>query len=50
MLLNTTSTIKEAVWKILFSLWWDIQVKSYALSNFGCYEDQIATEGGIQVF
>ena len=41
MLLNTTSTIQETAWKVL--CFWDIQVKSYALSNFGCYEDQIAT-------
>ena len=38
---NIFSFIKEAAWKILFP--WDIQVKSYALSNFGSHEDQIAT-------
>ena len=41
MLLNTTSTIKENARKILFP--WDLEVESYSLSNFGCYEDQIAT-------
>ena len=41
MLLNTTSTIKGSGRKILFS--WDLEVESYALSNFGCYQDQIAT-------